>query len=263
MISTSTLQILLVLYVASGVLQPILVEILHYNGACDRSTLLFLLPNYIGMSFSIFSNWGARNQGVVRWGPIVGLCAVDIFSQLCIMFGLVYAGSLLFSILYSSCTVWTAVFSNFFLGKKLHWMQWFGVLIVFIGLTLGLHGSISIGNYEVSLGIFLILLGSMFHSLSYIIAETILSRVSDPIAPEMLTTIMGLSGAIIYGLWQIIYTVPRFETVVVEQIAINHGDIAIILLTYVFLTFDDLLHGLCFFHLIGSVGATTTGAIIL
>ena len=71
----------------------------------------------------------------------------------------------------------------------------------------------------------------MFHSLSYIISETILCRVSDAIALEMLATIM-VSNANVYGLWQIIHTAPRIEAVVVEQMAINYGDIAIIRLSY-------------------------------
>ena len=52
---------LLFLYVASGTLQPILIEVLTYNGACEKSTFLFILPTYVGMSMSLLSNMDALN----------------------------------------------------------------------------------------------------------------------------------------------------------------------------------------------------------
>ena len=36
------------LFVGSGVMQPLLISTLAYESAYDRSTLIFLLPNYVG-----------------------------------------------------------------------------------------------------------------------------------------------------------------------------------------------------------------------
>lgn len=51
---TSGLVYLLVLFVLTGVASPILISLLQYQGACESSTLLFVLPNYIGMSLCTF-----------------------------------------------------------------------------------------------------------------------------------------------------------------------------------------------------------------
>ena len=46
--------IVVCLFVCSGTMQPLLISTLGYNGAYDKSTLLFLLPNYVGMLASSY-----------------------------------------------------------------------------------------------------------------------------------------------------------------------------------------------------------------
>ena len=95
----STLQAVLVFfYVLTGVLQPILIEVLTYNGACEKSTFLFLLPTYVGMMLSIVANFDAWNQGKIRWMRISVLLLIDLGSGILCFTGLVSAGSAIFTV---------------------------------------------------------------------------------------------------------------------------------------------------------------------
>jgi drug/metabolite transporter (DMT)-like permease len=174
---------------------------------------------------------------------------------------LVKAGSAIFTVIYSSVTAYTAMFSYFFFGRALHYMQWSGVSLVVIGLTSSSLGS-TVGaddDGQVAVGICMIMVGSMFHSMVYIISESILARTKNPIAPEALGSLLGMLGATFYGTWQLVYTLPNYRTLVVDQIRLHNGSPHVIVVTYVALVVMNLVHSVCFFNLISALGSTTTG----
>lgn len=252
---------LLFLYVASGTLQPILIEVLTYNGACEKSTFLFILPTYIGMSMSLLSNMKAVKYGKIRWFKMILLAIIELCSAALCFTGLVSAGSAVFTVIYSSVTVYTALFSRLFFGRELHYMQWGGVFMVMLGLTSSSIGASFGGNEgeeDVGIGIIMIIIGSMFHSLVYILTESILKS-ENPVAPEFLGSFMGGVGVVIFGLWQVFYTFPRFQDLILDKIDAHDGDFKVIAMTYTALVIVNLVHGVCFYHLIKSVGSTTTG----
>lgn len=252
---------LLFLYVASGTLQPILIEVLTYNGACEKSTFLFILPTYIGMTMSLLSNVGALKHGKIRWFKMILLAVIELCSAALCFTGLVCAGSAVFTVIYSSVTVYTALFSRLFFGRELHYMQWGGVLMVMLGLTSSSIGATfggDDGEKDVGIGIIMIIIGSLFHSLVYILTESILKS-ENPIAPEFLGSFMGCVGVIVFGLWQVFYTFPRFQDLILDEIDAHDGDLTVIGMTYFTLVIVNLVHGVCFYHLIKSVGSTTTG----
>ena len=252
---------LLFLYVASGTLQPILIEVLTYNGACEKRTFLFILPTYIGMTMSLLSNMDALKHGKIRWFKMILLAVMELCSAALCFTGLVCAGSAVFTVIYSSVTVYTAVFSRFFFGRQLHYLQWAGVFTVMLGLTsssIGASFGVDEGEEDVGIGVIMIVIGSMFHSLVYILTESILKS-EDPIAPEFLGSFMGCVGVAVFGLWQVFYTIPRFQYLILDEIDAHNGDMRVIGVTYFFLVVVNLVHGLCFYHLIKSVGSTTTG----
>ena len=260
----STLQAVLVFfYVLTGVLQPILIEVLTYNGACEKSTFLFLLPTYVGMTLSIVANFDAWNQGKIRWMRISVLLLIDLGSGILCFTGLVNAGSAIFTVVYSSVTVYTALFSWLFFGRQLHYMQWSGVCLVMLGLLSSSFGSNMFSgadNEDVGLGILMIMVGSMFHSLYYIVSESVLKD-DNPIAPEFLGTFQGIFGTTVFGLWQLLYTIPRWETLISDEIALHKGDVTEIVCTYIGLVIVNFIHGICLFYMLKMVGSTTTGVL--
>ena len=252
---------LLFLYVASGTLQPILIEVLTYNGACEKSTFLFILPTYIGMTMSLLSNVDAVKHGKIRWFKMILLAVIELCSAALCFTGLVCAGSAVFTVIYSSVTVYTALFSRLFFGRELHYMQWGGVLMVMLGLTSSSIGATfggDDGEADVGIGIIMIIIGSLFHSLVYILTESILKS-ENPVAPEFLGSFMGCVGVFVFGLWQVFYTFPRFQDLILDEIDAHDGDLTVIGMTYFALVIVNLVHGVCFYHLIKSVGSTTTG----
>ena len=243
-------------------LQPTFIEVLTYNGACAKSTFLFILPTYVGMSLSVLSNIKSLTCGKIRWARMSILVVIDLVSGILCFSGLVSAGSAIFTVVYSSVTVYTALFSWLFFGRQLHYMQWSGVCLVMVGLVSSSFGGnmFSDDSEDVGLGVLMIMVGSMFHSLYYIISESILKE-NDPIMPEMLATFQGLCGSFVFGLWQLFYTFPRWDSLISDEIAAHNGDFVTIAVTYAVLIVVNFIHGVCFFHMLKLVGSTTTGVL--
>jgi len=72
---------------------------------------------------------------------------------------------------------------------------------------------------------------------------------------------MGLSGTFVYGLWQIFYTIPNAQELIIKEVISKHGNIVIIISCYIFLIINNLMHALCFFRLLSSLGSTTVGVL--
>ena len=255
--------VLMSMYTVTGVMYPMLIEVLTYNGACEKSTFLFILPTYVGMMFSFLSNVESLRTGKVRWARMTTVILIDLCSGILCFTGLVSAGSAIFTVVYSSVTAWTAVFSWLFFGRELHYMQWSGVSLVMLGLIGSSLGSSSLGatdSEDVGMGILMILVGSMFHSLYYIVSESILKD-DNPIAPEFLGSFQGLFGTVVFGLWQVLYTAPRWDALITDEIAAHHGSITQIWTAYAGLIVVNFVHGVCLFHMLKTVGSTTTGVL--
>lgn len=300
-------------------MQPTIVEFLTLNGAFDKSTLLIVLPNYIGMTFAVLTRYEVvytTMQFVVWWDMFV-LALVDIVSQGLCLVGLVYAGSSIFIIVYSSTTIWAAVWSFFLLKKKLICQQWVGILMVVFGLSVTAYdgktsATGSSSNSDAMLGIVLILFGSFAHALTWVLIEKWTQQPRSPhflppqhhkhqhqhqsapspasysigdgggggdgaqitclppssptpaiasqvAAPELVCSLMGLGGCLFYSLWQLVYTLPRWNQLVLAPIAERGGDLRHICVAYALLSLMGFLHAVSFYHLLGQLGSVATG----
>ncbi len=235
-----------------------LIEVVSINGGCPPSTMLIALPSCIGMSLSILTNWKSRRQGVIHWPLLFAISFVELISQVLNLNGLIFAGSSLYTVVHSSVTVYIAVLSYFFLNRKLHQGQWIGIMIVMMGLSIVAAGA-RLDGQDASLGVVLVLLGSGIHSATYICSEYLLVCCDNPISPELLCTLLGGVGTAINLSWQLVYTLPRYQTLVVDEIAAHNGSVSVIVACYLVLTVSSLVHSLCFFNLLGLVGSTSTG----
>ena len=86
---------------------------------------------------------------------------------------MVYCGSGLFQVAFSSVAIFSAIYSHFLLKTYISNMQWLGIVVVTLGLCISplSGGTVSGSPYT---GIFLTLLGAQFYALSYIVNEMIL-----------------------------------------------------------------------------------------
>lgn len=249
---------LLIGYVFSGVCIPLLIELISLNGGCETTTFLIALPNSIGACFLILLNKSARYKGTVRWKPIIVIAILEATSQAVVLDGLILAGSAIYTVAYSSVTMYTAVLAYLFLQKKLHPFQWIGVALVMCGLSLVSIGANQDGPDAV-LGVVLILAGSLTHSINYVSSEYLLTQCEDPIEPELLAFFLGTMGSCFNMMWQIFYTIPHYETLIVQPIQAANGNVAVILFGYFFLTLANAMHALCFYNLLRYIGSTSTG----
>ena len=261
-------NVFLALYVLSGVFQPILIEVLNYSGAAEKSTMLFILPSYVAMALAPLSNRAVFKKKITILKYIVGICLTDIASNYLNFTGLINAGSGIYTVLYSSVVVYTAMMSYFVLARNLHIAQWIGIFTMVAGLMLSGIQGLAGGNMldptsDEALGVLQIFAGTLLHSLLYLFSEIVIVNVDevDQIAPEMLSFCIGIGGVIFFGIWQFIYTIPNYETLVVENIKSKNGDILIIVSTYIVLTMVNYIHCICFFNILGHFGATTTGVL--
>lgn len=85
---------------------------------------------------------------------------------------MVYCGSGLFQVAFSSVAVFSALYSRVFLRTYISSVQWLGVTIVTVGLVISPLSSSTTGASPVT-GILLTLLGAQFYALSYIVNEFI------------------------------------------------------------------------------------------
>lgn len=239
-----------------------------------------------GMAFSALTVYPWTYPVKVPWANVVTLCILDGISAGFNFTGLVLAGSATFTVVYSSCVVFTAIFSRIFLKRKLKHIQWAGVLVIMFGLSItslapGIRSALwststaSTATSPADLdenatvlvsetkdtvqGTAFIFIGSIFHSLCYIMSENIL--LESELKPELLSTLMGIFGVFIFGLWQVFYTIPHFDTLVRSEVASHHGSLWVIITAYSTLILSNLVHAVCFFHLLSLLGSTSVGVL--
>jgi drug/metabolite transporter (DMT)-like permease len=187
------------------------------------------------------------------------------------------AGPTVFAIIYSSVTIWAALFSRMLLSRSLVKLQWFGVCLVVLGLALAAMDSKTVGK-NVFAGACLILVGSSFHGLTYVMSEKIMTP--SPITtnssganhaakePEHLSirancAVQGIVATLAVLLWQIFYTLPRLEPLVLAPMRESGTTALHALFILVTITMANLVHSLTFFvtlrHFPG--GATSAGVL--
>lgn len=251
---------LVVAFITSGSIHPILVQLAALNGAAEPSTMLVLLPSCIGMGLSILFNLSALGKGDIDWKSIALLTCLDLASARITLQGMILAGSTIYTIVNCSMTLFTALFAVLLLKRHLGLLEWSGIGIVTLGLCI-----LGIGcqheEREVSFGVVLILIGSMIHSLSYIVVEFMLVHSKNPVAPEVLCAILGMCGVSFNLFWQVCYTLPRYQELVVDEIEEHNGHANTILLTYFALMIATSINATCFYNLMGRVGSASTGVL--
>ncbi|KAL1504715.1 hypothetical protein AB1Y20_008494 [Prymnesium parvum] len=86
-----------------------------------------------------------------------------------------------------------------------------------------------------------------------------LKHESDPVLPEALSAVMGFAGVGTFGMWQIVYTWPRADSLIFDPIMVHGGNTGTILTVYLVLTVASLVHAVTFYYLVGQMGCVTAG----
>jgi drug/metabolite transporter (DMT)-like permease len=229
------------LYVISGMCQPLIMTLCKNAGLADRTCQLYMLFYYLGPCSVGLRMWYDRQEALPSTSMIVragGITLFDITAQAMNYTGAALAGPTIFAIVYSSVTVWTAVFSRLVLQRRLWVGQWLGVFIVFGGLALtATDNSVQVGS-DVAHGLVLVVFGSAMHGFTYVLCEVVMVVREDAAflnssSNRFMQWIIGdkqerrmsvVQNCAIQGffamsfmlLWQLVYTLPHYTELIQE-----------------------------------------------
>eukprot|EP00980_Cylindrotheca_fusiformis_P026423 scaffold16150_cov112-Cylindrotheca_fusiformis.AAC.2 len=250
------------LYILSGCCQPLLMTLLKDAGVADSTCQLYMFFYYFGPACFIFSllaehvEWPSR-RAILK---AIGIALFDIMSSAMNYTGAALAGPTLFAIVYSSVTIWAALFSKIFLGRSMNCWQWGCVFVVFFGLALTTSGSIHLGSSVVQ-GLLLVVFGSMMHAGNYVMCEAIMTVGEHRLTVRQNCAIQGVVAAFCFLLWQCVYTIPRFNRKIWEPMQAADSTIAYALFVLCLFALSNTVHSITFFHTLRHYpgGATSAG----
>lgn len=258
--SSSTLcQIgILCLFLIAYCIQPLLVDVVKYNGGAHSSTFLFLIPHYYSMVLvGLLPTDKKLTKCNWRKGMLVSL--LDLLNQVLKKAGLVFAGASVYIIIDSSSMVWTAVWSRILLRRHLHYLQWIGITLVSIGVGLkALQVDVGFHNDEF-VGIILISMASILMGLTFVLNEKFMVDGKDSIEGPHLVCMMGVFCSIAITIWTFVWTVPQFNTLVTQNIIKNQGSEATVLVSLLLLLLCGFIQSSTLWYLMKHLGAVTTG----
>eukprot|EP00667_Euglena_gracilis_P009118 EG_transcript_9250 len=266
------------LYVASGICQPMFVDLLKYQGVMGGkdpllpSTHMGVLLNmfgmvFVGIAYLMHNPWPQlswtqyQNMGII--------CFIDLLSQAMVMYGQLKVGGGLYVVLYSSCTVWTAVLCRCLLGKILRKRQWMGVAEVTGGLILSKLNLLLVST-EVShvfvvdqlTGGAILLVGAVLHSLTAVATEWLLAVKpgEEPVSPMYLAGWMGFVSTTLLVAYNLcLASLYGFRTVFVAPVDAAAGSWRVISLGLPVLLLVNAVHSGSFFFMVSSHGAVSAG----
>mmetsp|Transcript_16078 Transcript_16078/g.24308 ORF Transcript_16078/g.24308 Transcript_16078/m.24308 type:complete len:331 (-) Transcript_16078:183-1175(-) len=243
-------------YILSGVTQPLIMALIKTAGLADPHAQIYMFFYYLGPACVGFfvDNWPSPS-GFLKTSFIA---IFDLIAQAMNYTGTTLAGPTIFAIIYSSVTVWTALFSLIFLKRPLSIGQWWGVCLVFAGLCITGFQSTAVGPLVVQ-GTFMIFAGSIMHSLTYVMSESIMEN--NTVSVKSNCAIQGMVGSTVIFFWQFIYTRYHLEEVLrypLQLAGTTSTRAATILLLF---GVSNFIHAFCFFHTLRFCpgGATSAG----
>ena len=145
--------------------------------------------------------------------PHYRIAGWDIFSQILNYTGASLAGPTIFAIIYSSVTIWTAVFSQLILGRTMYFKQWLCVILVFSGLGITATNSVNTGK-NVLTGSLLVIVGSAMHGMTYVLSEGIMTVGQEKLSVIQNNFVQSTFNGSLLLLWQFLYTIPHFDDAV-------------------------------------------------
>merc|ERR1740139_229476 len=237
------------LYVLSGTCQPLIMTLLKDAGLADPTCQLYMFFYSLGPATIIFplllenTKWPSKSTIL----KVSGICLFDIVATVMNYTGSSKAGPTIFAIVYSSVTIWTAVYSQIFLGRVMNIRQWVAVAVVFGGLVLTVLDTQQLGE-EVIQGLFLVVVGSAMHAMTYIMSEAIMTVTDELISTRQNNAIQSGVAAITLLLWQLVYTLPRWGQKISDPMQAAGTTIPRGLAILLLFSILNFIHSSTFFH---------------
>ena len=281
-------EITAALYVLSGVCQPLLMTMVKQTGLADPTAQLYLVAYYLGPSLVMIPAFYSRWPPLRTISTAMAIAVLDVFAQALNYTGNSMAGPTIFAIIYSSVTVWTAVWARIVLQRQLTPGQWVAVCLVFLGLTLTATDQLNHHHHAqqqqhspptktdaflrkealdsddivefpdlattapsptVIQGTILVLIGSALHAGTYVWSEFVLTGPHALTVPQN-TGLQCLTATFMLVVWQCVYTIPRWDDLIAQPV--QHADTTLRTAVLVLISFGltNLVHATSFFFTI-------------
>ncbi len=251
-------------YVFSGSSQPLTLQLLRNAGLANARAQLYMWFYYFGPALVLIpllwrgDPWPRTIKTLIV--KAIGIAIFDTIAASMNYAGASMAGPTIFAIVYSSVTIWTAVFSLLCLGRRMNKWQWMSVAAVFGGLTLTATDSMQLGESVIQ-GCLLIVFGSAAHAMTYILCEAIMTVGEETLTVNQNCGIQSTVACTVLGLWQLFYTLPHWQETIAGPMQEANAPLSWVLSLLFVFAFLNWVHSVTFYatlvHFPG--GATSAG----
>eukprot|EP00949_MAST-11_sp_MAST-11-sp1_P002754 g2754.t1 len=264
----------------SGVVQILLTQQIDYEGLDGAKTALTVLSSYLGLLLISMPLTFCRagdalpgggregNYGSRKYHPLMPVTlACDILGNIASQFSIVYCGSLLYMVVYSSITVFSALIRWRVYDKPLSRQKWMAVGCITVGLTLTMVGadvgsdaSVDSGSLGlIFFGMVLALCGAIFYALVYVLTEQIMDAGETTPSPLAMATFTGFYGSLCTSVYILLFVGPSWSSLVLRPAKAKGSTYAAIVAQYVLLLAMCGAHNLSFVFTSKETGAVVAG----
>ena len=204
------------------------------------------------------------------------IAVLEVTGNVFGVLGLIFAGSGLFQVVYSSVVLFTALMSKVILHRSPQPKQWVALFLITLGLAFSALGgwwtkpvaspatpgtTASNESHTTMVGMAFTLMCATLYASSYVMVEWTLNDASEPSTERDIQAYAGLYGLCIIALYTIVHTLPNWSELVTANIAAKKGSPIWVLIAYTSLALSSFLHGVSYYKLVRSVGAVSTGVL--
>ncbi|KAL1524425.1 hypothetical protein AB1Y20_019320 [Prymnesium parvum] len=255
--------------VATGVWWGIAMQLLVYRGAGEPTAFLPNVDWYVGMMLLYFvrcCGGGTEMYANAQHRHVIPITLCDLLGTVGTTVGLELAGSAIFGIIYSSVTVWTALFTCVILRKAQSTVKLLGIVTVVLGLCLPAldpsRNTQTQDGQNVFIGIVLTSSGTLFYALEYTLCERCYSLYDKPLDARQLCAMTGVWGFFFTMIWIAGYTIPHWETVVSAPVRFHHSNVWVIGLLFASHIVNNAVHNAAWFVVCELEGGVSTGLLM-
>jgi len=255
-----------VVFCSTGVIAVLLIQWEDYHGLGGPTTMLTTLPIFLGQMLvcapTLFVDHHPRRIYEHRFWLVA---LVNLAGEALCQFCIIKAGSGLFTVLYSSVTVWAALMKWQVVGVRPTVMQWAALVVITIGLALSAWDSLTSNTSkelgEVILGISTGIAGAVFYGAFYVLSDVVLKGEGDGLEPppSVMSAFVGMLNTVLLAVYILLYDGPRWAENVSKEVDTDGGSFYAIVLVYILLTLTQGLHFVSFFYVAKDSGAVAAG----
>ncbi|SBT75504.1 drug/metabolite transporter, putative [Plasmodium ovale] len=243
-----------ILFLFSYCFQPLLIDIIKYNGCGNSSTFIFLIPHYLSMIIvGLLPKKQKLNE--CKWMKILFVSIIDLINQVLKKVGLIYAGSALYIIIDSCTLIFTAMWRKILLNKKINNFQLLGILLITFGIAIKSNNLKMQINKEEILGVIFIIISNVLMGLTFVLNEKYMNKMEG----QNIVCLMGIFSSFVVLLWTIIWTLPNFDHLIMENIRKKQGNLNTIGLSFLGLFVFNFITSATLWYIMKISGSLTVG----